>query len=381
MEARSLEPASDLVAPGSLDVWREPVRGEPGDPALLGLSGLEVMRAAVRGQIARPPIHHLTGLRPVEASPAAATFVMPATPWLLSPPGVYSAGVVAWLADAPLGTAVFTTLPAGKANVTSDLSMSFLRPASPSSGRLIGRARLVHAGRSLGLSEVHVEDGDGRVLAHGTTRMFIFDAISPAPEPPELPDRWAPRSYDTPDPYLRPAVGAAVPQEVWDRCSGLDVTRMLMSGELAPPPIHHLMGMRTVEAEEGSVTMQMPASGWLMSPAGMVYGGALALFADFALTVAVGTTVPPGTAHSPLDLKVNFLRPAFCDGRDLVARATVTHRGKSMAVSTTEILNADAKRVAVGTSSSLILPGRPWTGESRVVPADDAPDADPGADS
>jgi len=75
----------------------------------------------------------------------------------------------------------------------------------------------------------------------------------------------------------------------------------------------------------------------------------------------VQTTLPAGTAFGPVDLKVYFLRPVAPDGRDLVARGTVIHRGRSIAIGTSEVFDADGKKVAVATGSSVILPGRPAT--------------------
>ena len=352
-------------------VWQEPVRGQPLEPSVLGLSGIERMRAAVQRRLPAPPIHHLTGLMPVEVGPGMSTFTMPASPWWGSPAGVFNAGVMAFLADAALGSAILTALPAGQVGVTSDLTMSFLRPASTSSRMLIGRAQLVHAGRSLGLAEIVVEDADGRLLGHGTTRCFLLELVSPPPEPPEELVQWEPVDADPPDPYKRPVQGEIVPQDLWNRHSGLEVSGMLARGELEPSPLHHFLGVAAVDVEEGTVGFRMPASGWLMSPAGTVYGGAIALLADVAMTVAVSTTVPAATVHAPLDLKVNFLRPVFADGADLTCRATVTHRGRTFAVTTCEITNAAGKPVATATGSSVVVPGRAWTFEP-VVAADEA---------
>ncbi|HJY68966.1 MAG TPA: PaaI family thioesterase, partial [Streptosporangiaceae bacterium] len=75
----------------------------------------------------------------------------------------------------------------------------------------------------------------------------------------------------------------------------------------------------------------------------------------------VQTTLPAGTAFGPVDLKVYFLRPVPPDGRHLVARGTLIHRGRSMAIGTSDVFDADGKKVAVATGSSVILPGRPAT--------------------
>lgn len=355
-------------------VWQEPVRGGFPPPELFGLTGLEQMRSFVRGQTPRPPIHHLTGLRPTEADPGSVTFAMPATPWLLSPPGVIQGGVLAVLADAPLGSAFHSVLPPATAYTTSELSMSFLRPATPESGTLVARGRLIHAGRSLGLTEVTLQDENGRLLAHGTSRCVVFPPVSPAPDPPAAPAPYEPPAHDTPDPYLRPVEGEVLPQETWDRTDGLSILEALIGGELPPPPISRLTGLRPVEVSEGRATFVLPASGWLCSPAGTVEGGFIGLLADTAMAGAVQTTVPAGTAFATLDLKVNFLRPVHPDGRDLVGRGSVLHRGRRIAVARAELENADGKQVALATGSAMILSGRPVNLSRPVVPEDEAPE-------
>ena len=73
---------------------------------------------------------------------------------------------------------------------------------------------------------------------------------------------------------------------------------------------------------------------------------------------AITTVTPAGTAMASIDLKVNFLRPGIADGRELRARGTVAHAGRTIAVAHSEVVNADAKRVALATGSALLLPGR-----------------------
>ena len=82
--------------------------------------------------------------------------------------------------------------------------------------------------------------------------------------------------------------------------------------------------------------------------------------ADAAINTAVTTTLDPGTSFSTLDLKVNFLRPVTPDGRDLVIRANVEQRGRTIAVSTARIDDPDGKRVAMASGSAIISEGRPW---------------------
>ncbi len=163
-----------------------------------------------------------------------------------------------------------------------------------------------------------------------------------------------------PDPYLRPVEGDIVPQAVWDETSGLDLVRLWQKGERTSSPNWSLLGLRFVDASKGSVTLSAPASPWFCTGFGTFYVGVVTAFVDAAMNAAVTTTLPPGTSFGTLDLKVNFLRPVTPDGRELVVRANVEQRGRTISVSTAGVDDADGKRVAMATGSAMISEGRPW---------------------
>ena len=348
---------SDTAATAA-SVWREPVHGGHVPREAFQLSGIEQLRLFLSARVARPPISYLTGMRPTEIGVGTSTFVMPITDWLLTPQGIVAGGEVAILADGPLGCAVQSVLPPRTAYATSEISISMVRPV-PRSGTLVARGRMVHGGRQLALSEVFVTDDAGRLIAHGTSRCVVFPS-KPGGDgpPPELPpvqhaveEGWQP-------PYERLAPGSVLAQEVWDARSGLDILRAQIAGELPDPPVYHLLGMRPVAVDEGTATFTVPATGWLTSPLGSVEGGVTACLADFALACAVQTTVPAGTAYAPTDLRVQFLRPVMPDGADVIARATVVHRGRGVAIARADVTRSDGKLVATATGSAIILPGR-----------------------
>jgi uncharacterized protein (TIGR00369 family) len=238
--------------------------------------------------------------------------------------------------------------------------MTFLRPARVGC-MLSAGGQAIHVGRSVALSEAFViEVGSDRLIAHGTSRCAVLPAIEPLPElPAQLPVVEPDPDAGT-DPYRRswPA-DKVLPQDVWDRLSGKEIIARQHAGELPPPPIHYLTGIRVLEFGDGTATMQLPCTGWLTSPAGTVQGGVIAMLADMAMGLAVETTAPSGTALAGLDLKVNYLRPVLPDGRDLTARASVIHAGRTLVITRAEIENADGKRVALATGSSMYLPGCP----------------------
>lgn len=337
-------------------MWQEPVRGGYAEFDLFGLSGLEFLRSFLERGGPAPPISHLIGIMPVVFDHGDVTFTMPATGWLLNPTGYIQGGVLATLADAPLGCAVHTALGPATPYTTSELSMTFIRPVTEKSGTLTARGRLIHAGKSMALSEVSVTDGEGRLVSHGTSRCFVFDQMTPVPQPPETIPPYEPPQYDSPDPYLRPVEGDTLPPSIWEERSGLDVLQACITREAPAPPIYYLTGMRPTEAGDGTATFVLPATEWLNSPLARVQGGAIAWLADSALSCAAQTIVPAGMTYVTLDLKVNFLRPVAPDGTDLTAYGKVVHRGRTLAIANADVVNAEGKKVAFGTGTVMLRP-------------------------
>jgi uncharacterized protein (TIGR00369 family) len=347
-------------------VVEEPVRGSFAyleQPGLFALPGLEQLRRFAERRLPAPPLTHLSGLVVEDATEGSSRWSIPASPWWRSAAGPFPGGTFAFVADAALAGAVVSTLPPAVGLASSELSINFLEPAGPSAERLIATGTVIHAGRRQALSEARVEDVHGRLLAHATSRCVLqrlpFDPADPPAdvEPPEPP------AFDTPDPYRRPVEGEVVPQEVWDATSGIDLVRLWEKGERPVSPSCSLLGVRFVDAAEGNATVAMPASTWFCTGFGVFYGGVLAAFADASINAAVTTTLPPGTSFGTLDLKLQFLRPVIPDGRELTARATVEQRGRTIAVSTARVDDADGKRVAMATGSAMISPDRPWPAE------------------
>jgi uncharacterized protein (TIGR00369 family) len=351
---------------GETPIWEEPVRGFYTDPGqFVTLSGLDLLRSVLEGGLG-PPIRYLFGLGLTSVEPGGVTFTMPVTDWLLFPQGVVSGATLGILVDAPLGCAVQTALPPATPFTTAEISFRFLRTVVPQSGPLTAKGRLIHAGKTTGVSLVEVTDPAGRLVAVTSTRCAILPRVEVPWELIEQalknPPRLREPDWPSAHPYERPVAGEVLPQEIWDGTDGLGVLQSLIAGDLPAPPLAHFCGIAPVDAEAGTTTWKMPASQWLCSPVqGRLYGGATAMLAGTAIDGTVQTTLPAGTAFGPVDLKVYFLRPVPPDGRDLVARGTVIHRGRSMAIGTSDVFDADGKKVAVATGSAVILPGRPAT--------------------
>ncbi len=64
-------------------------------------------------------------------------------------------------------------LPSGRLVTTSNLNVSYVRPAQMGE-RLIARSELLHMGRRTASLAVRVVDGEGRMVAHGTATLMVL---------------------------------------------------------------------------------------------------------------------------------------------------------------------------------------------------------------
>lgn len=140
------------------------------------------------------------------------------------------------------------------------------------------------------------------------------------------------------------------------RRSGIDMLRAMIAGELAAPPVMHLLDMTRMEADEGRVSVELTPQEFHYNPLGTVHGGVLSTLLDTAAGCAVHTTLPAGVGYTSLDLNVKFLRPVTVDSGTLRCQGTVLQRGRRTALAEARITDADARLIAHATSTCLILP-------------------------
>ncbi|WP_433651692.1 PaaI family thioesterase [Micromonospora zamorensis] len=152
--------------------------------------------------------------------------------------------------------------------------------------------------------------------------------------------------------WADPAANAALV----GRRSGIDMLRAMIAGELAAPPVMHLLDMSRMEADEGRVSVELTPQEFHYNPLGTVHGGVLSTLLDTAAGCAVHTTLPAGVGYTSLDLNVKFLRPVTVDSGTLRCEGTVLQRGRRTALAEARITDADARLIAHATSTCLILP-------------------------
>lgn len=328
-------------------LWRAPVRGGHPDPALAARPGIEFLRAMLAGQTPAPPLSRLIGMEPVTLTAAGARFTMPLSPWLRGADGRIPLGVLAIPADAAMACAIIAGLPGATAITTSELALRQVRPARPGA-TVVTTAEVIDPARRtppVALAEVTVADDTGALIARGGSLCVILPfssdgeataagatrARGPEPDHPEPdhpePDRPEP---DGPDPWQRATADA-----------GLD----------------RLTGLTPLAIAPGEAIFTLPATGWLAAPPpGRVQGGVVAMLAGAAIDAAMQTAAPAGHRFTTLELKLNYLRPLACDGREASAHATLVHGGRRTAVARAEVTDADGRAIAVASGSAIAEP-------------------------
>jgi uncharacterized protein (TIGR00369 family) len=104
--------------------------------------------------------------------PDEAVVEMTATQHHLQPLGTVHGGVLATLIDTATYWAAFIRLPADVGMVNVDLKLNYLRPAA--TGLLRTEGRCLQSGRSVSYAEASVKDGNGKLIAHGTSTLLAL---------------------------------------------------------------------------------------------------------------------------------------------------------------------------------------------------------------
>jgi uncharacterized protein (TIGR00369 family) len=121
----------------------------------------------LRGDVPPPPVAQLLGIRLRSFGEGEAVFEMEAAPEHANPMGTLQGGVICALADAAMGMAYASRLGDGETFTTVELKMNYLRQVA--TGKLAATGRVLHAGRTIGLTSCDVVDEQGRLVAHGTS--------------------------------------------------------------------------------------------------------------------------------------------------------------------------------------------------------------------
>jgi uncharacterized protein (TIGR00369 family) len=150
------------------DIWHRQRRQAEGDERLEFVQGL------VDGTLPLNTIAETLGYDVTEAASGRVVVTVEPSGIHLNPAGTVHGGLAATLLDSCMGLAVQSTLEKGIGQTTLEFKISLLRPITPETGLIKAEGVVLSRGRRIGTAEGRVTDGNGRLLAHGTTTCLIF---------------------------------------------------------------------------------------------------------------------------------------------------------------------------------------------------------------
>jgi uncharacterized protein (TIGR00369 family) len=139
------------------------------------------------------------------------------------------------------------------------------------------------------------------------------------------------------------------------RMSGIEFFRKMLAGEMPPPPMLDLLGIRLAEVEEGRVVFTATCTEAFYNGTGVAHGGFAATLLDTALGCAINSAMPAGRRFTTLELKVNLTRPITKDAGLLRCEAAIVHIGGRTATSEGRIVDAKGKLYAHGTTTCIVV--------------------------
>ena len=138
------------------------------------MSGLEFVQGLATGALPLNTIAQTLGYDVIEAESGRVVITLVPTGAHLNPAGTMHGGLTATLLDSCMGLAVQSTLDKGVSQTTLEFKISLVRPITPETGLITAEGKVLNCSRRIGTAEGRVTDGNGRLLAHGTTTCLIF---------------------------------------------------------------------------------------------------------------------------------------------------------------------------------------------------------------
>jgi uncharacterized protein (TIGR00369 family) len=142
--------------------------------SLEGRGGRWFVEELAGGRLQPPPIAETLGFALVEVSEGRAVFTCEPQEFHYNPLGTAHGGLALTLVDSAAGCALQTVLPDGVGYTTLETKANFVRAITVGSGELRCTGETVHVGRSTATAEARVEDGQGRLCAHGSSTMLLL---------------------------------------------------------------------------------------------------------------------------------------------------------------------------------------------------------------
>ena len=114
------------------------------------------------------------------------------------------------------------------------------------------------------------------------------------------------------------------------------------------PPFYEHLGLQLDTLADGRSVIRLPFEKHFGNTRGEMHGGAAAALVDAAMSQAVRSTIPMGSAVATITMTLNYLAPAF---GELTARGNVVRGGKSVVFAEAEVTDSRGTPVCRATAT------------------------------
>lgn len=139
------------------------------------LTGLQFVEGLSNGGLPLNQMARTLGYDVVEAEKGRVVITAEPRDVHFNPWGTVHGGLTATLLDSCMGLAVQSMVDRGIGSTTLEFKISFVRPITLETGLIRAEGKILSSGRRAGTAQGWVTDGQGRLLAHGTTTCLIFE--------------------------------------------------------------------------------------------------------------------------------------------------------------------------------------------------------------
>jgi uncharacterized protein (TIGR00369 family) len=139
------------------------------------MSGLDFIRAMIAGTMPEPPMMENIATFDYSAEPGVVSMFSVPGARHYNPIGSVHGGYAAILLDSVMSLAVHSTLPAGTGFTTLEFKISFVRGMTKDTGKIRTEGKTLNVGRTIATAEARITDANGRLIAHATATLLIFE--------------------------------------------------------------------------------------------------------------------------------------------------------------------------------------------------------------
>lgn len=134
----------------------------------------------------------------------------------------------------------------------------------------------------------------------------------------------------------------------------------MAADSFASVPVNQLLGFKLDRRDETSAVISFRPARVHTQEYGVVHGGILSTLADTAAVYTIHPSLQKAERMTSIEFKINFLAGAVPERGDVVARAELKRRGRTIALVQVDVHQGDT-HIATGLFTYIILRTAPTT--------------------